>query len=238
MLNGAAFPSWEGWAHSLPSRSARTTLVKQLDKTWAALGIHVVTLPAEHLRWPHLLIVWQHQRRLQPWALAGLSALFRFLVARFMTGSVDFYINGRGETLAFCHYVLKGQVLRAMWFYTACPKSLLWFGALRAGVQRATRDQLWLDAGPSNREEIAELKCRYGFAERDDYRPLYAGAYAEVCSYAELRLGQPDAPGPVAARSAETTAAHHQPRLRRPAPADHHSTPPGNLAPGSAPLQQ
>jgi hypothetical protein len=179
---------WHDWASSL-SRSPRTTLLKQLDKTWAAKDIHVATVTSAALGLKHLAIVVSHQRRSQP-VFGIFIGWFRFLVARMMSGSVDVYYCNN-VPIAFCQYICKGNTLRAMWFYTNDARSLLWFGALRAGVQRAieTPGVAWLDAGPS-KGDVAQLKQRYGFEDTEHWRTQcdYDGAYREVLPYAELTI--------------------------------------------------
>ena len=53
--------------------------------------IHVRTLPAQDLAWGrHFNVVYQHEARAYSNRIKGLfAALFRFLVAKLMTGSID-----------------------------------------------------------------------------------------------------------------------------------------------------
>ncbi|EDQ86060.1 uncharacterized protein MONBRDRAFT_11383 [Monosiga brevicollis MX1] len=254
ILDTTGFADWTAWARPL-ARSPRTTLLKQVDKSFIKNGLRVETLPANRLGWAHLQIVIAHQQRHYSTPIALLIGVFRFLICRAMPGQVDVYYatvkpscssqiearspdpttsvvaegpNGlhhrtahatapltnapestgaataadvaaapglsafQERPVALGHSVVKGDTLRLMWFYCSDPRCLLWFAVLRAGVQRAiqTPGLRWVDAGPSGRPEVAELKGTYGFEVTSQWLQLcnYDGPYQPATPYDRIEL--------------------------------------------------
>ncbi len=70
----------------------------------------------EQLGWQHFLVCFDHQRRTTHLLGALFHALMRFLVVRGMVGLVDEYVH-EDRVVAWAHTVVKGNTLRAMWFY-------------------------------------------------------------------------------------------------------------------------
>lgn len=111
--------SWQQWASSL-GRSARTTLLKQLDSPGAeALAVVTRMPPQQALGWEHFFVLLEHQRRAARNPLvAYLRAVMRFGVAACMTGVIDEYRSADGRLLAWLQVIAKGNAMRLMWWYS------------------------------------------------------------------------------------------------------------------------
>lgn len=133
----------------------------------------------------HFAVVLGHdQRFVSSHLFAVLLALWRFLLARFMLGSVtEFYSDNGNQLLAWSMETSKGSTLRAVWFYQANAaidaKLYIWFASLRLTMQRAfaTKRVQFVDLGPSATAAVLEVKARFGFEVCDDWRALcdYSG---------------------------------------------------------------
>lgn len=181
LLDVSSLNHWKQWAQRL-SRSPRICLLKQTDKSWASNELSVKTMCASQLGIAHLSICIAHERRAFSFILLALLAgWFRFLIARLMTGDVDVYYDKQGTPVAWCQYIGKGNTLRAMWFYSANGQMLLWFLALRIGVQRAISSPWchYFDAGPSSSASVEDLKTKYGLDNTQEWKTVcdYEGDY-------------------------------------------------------------
>jgi len=188
MLNVSMLADTDAWIRSLGSRSLSTTLKVggQIDKAWELHNVSVVVRPVSALGFRHLLVLFEHERRSYGVCRAALMAVMRFVVARSMCGVVDEYSAGGLGLVAWSHSIVKGDTLRAMWFYQSRAavdrKLYVWHGVLRQAVARTCRLPAvrWLDLGPSDNERVAGAKTRFGFEDTDTWPSLcdYSGEFA------------------------------------------------------------
>ena len=84
--------------------------------------------------------------------------------------------------IAFSSTIVKGNTLRAMWFYQRPVHShcMVWFHSVRTSLMRAMIMRLcYVDLGPSNDTQVAELKAKFGFAYVEDWDSIcdYDGSF-------------------------------------------------------------
>ena len=186
------FRCWHQWAGTL-CRSMKSTLCKQVDKTLDQQAISVHTIPTEQLGFAHFDVLWDHQRRKHSAPVSLLGACIRFAVAKLMVGSVDEYWS-KGECVAWAATVVKGDTLRAMWFYqkSHVRRWWLWYHSARTAIQRAIimEEVQWVDLGPSVKSNVSMTKERIGFVSTKEWRSVgwcgYEGPYRPAPSWAEL----------------------------------------------------
>ena len=176
------FSNLELWIKSL-SRSCRTTLLKQVDKSFTANNLQVTSRRAGKLNRGHLYLIYEHQERSGS-KFPIIGALLRFWVASMMIGTLDEYRIG--DTLvAFSHSIVKGDTLRAMWFYqsNASEKMYIWFYSLRLSVQRALKldGVRFVDVGPSVSARVSDLKRKYGCIITTEWESMcdYSGPFTD-----------------------------------------------------------
>ena len=128
------------WINSIPSRSARTTLRKQITSTFLKRQITRRTGSSLGLR--HFWVLYQHERAAYGTLKGLFVSLLRFYVASNMLGVVDEFIDRDGNLLAWTQTVVYGNTLRAMWFYKhswRAKSSYVWFASLRLSVLRCMK---------------------------------------------------------------------------------------------------
>ena len=141
IIDVSTFKSLDDWTSKLKRSATRniTNLAKRLFD--GDVGVQVRISTPEQLGWEHLTIIWQHERRSYGVFRAALASVARCLVASSMCGIVEEYRTRNGQLLAWTQLILKGDTMRAMWFYqttySAQNKMGFWFGALRRSMQRA-----------------------------------------------------------------------------------------------------
>lgn len=190
----------DDWLAALP-RGARQTMRKVWNegaKPWAAGRIFVRTVEPRDLRFSHLRVLYDHERRAYSALRAAAAAVLRFCVARMMSGSVDEYLYDsdlhKYVLVGWSHTVVKGDTLRGMWFYqiSTSKKDLIWFHSLRVAVERAIimPEVNWVDLGPSGTCELADVKTKFHFEDSSDWGEMgrcnYRGACVAPITYDEL----------------------------------------------------
>ena len=144
-------------------------------------------------------LVWEHEKRAHSSnpLRAAFTTMMRCYTLLWSVGLVDEYFmpaahaTGGGEPalelVAFSHSVVRGRVLRGMWFYqsqrASNSKALLWFHALAMHMHRATSMRLQaVDIGPSMSSAVLATKKRYGFDTIDDWNVSlrYEGDFVDV----------------------------------------------------------
>ena len=160
------------WIKSIPSRSAKNTLRKQISNAFQKRKITRRT--GGSLRLNHFLVLFQHERAAYGTLKGLLVSLLRFYVASNMLGVLDEFVDSQGNLLAWTQTVVYGNTLRAMWFYTSTSRaksSYVWFASLRLSVLRCMKLNHVdvVDLGPSANAEVASLKQKFGFEKDDDW---------------------------------------------------------------------
>lgn len=156
------------WIKSLP-RSAKVTLkrVQRVVEEQHSIKVECVGSAQDILGWEHWLVCVDHEVRATSWGYFSglLVGSLRFIAGAVTEGHIDeFRINGR--LVAWSSMMAKGKTMRNMWFYqrTEACKCLLWFYTVRLAVERCLDMELnHLDLGPSHKEDVRELKAKYGF---------------------------------------------------------------------------
>ena len=193
------------WAKALASRSCRSTMLKQVPKAAAAWQMVVTSIHPRQLGAEHAALVLSHETRaMGPGCRARCSSRIRFSVARSMVGLVEEYRDGAtGDLLAWTHLIVKGDTLRAMWFYSATTprdafrtRPYLWFHSVKRSVGRAIamKGVRYVDLGTSTSAVVEELKAKFGFDVTRQWREraTYDGPFA---SWREMRAAEPPAEG-------------------------------------------
>ena len=110
--------SLKSYVESLTSRSAKTTIGKQVAKTLKTHQVVVTTSKPNHMGYQHLQVLYQHEKDAYGCGVKSvLSSIMRFTVAKCMTGNVDnYYIPEKGklQLVAWTQTIIKGDTLRAM----------------------------------------------------------------------------------------------------------------------------
>ena len=128
------------WIKSISSRSARTTLRKQIVSTFLKRKITRRTIKS--LTFRHLWILFLHERAAYGTVKGLFVSFLRFYVASNMYGMIDEFIDGNGSLLAWTQTIVYGNTLRAMWFYkhpSRAKASYVWFASLRLSVLRCMK---------------------------------------------------------------------------------------------------
>ena len=128
------------WIKSISSRSARTTLRKQIVSTFLKRKITRRTIKS--LTFRHLWILFLHERAAYGTVKGLFVSFLRFYVASNMCGTIDEFIDGNGSLLAWTQTIVYGNTLRAMWFYkhpSRARASYVWFASLRLSVLRCMK---------------------------------------------------------------------------------------------------
>lgn len=166
---------------ALGSRSVKVTMSSQIDRIFQAQGITVRTRTQDHVSWHYFSVILAHERRLYNIPRAFLVSCLRFLVIYLMTGTMDeYYCNG--TLVAIASTVVKGDTLRAMWFYQRPSHSqcMIWFHGVRLSLLRAFAMKLnFVDLGPSLDTSVAELKAKFGFIHTNEWPTMcdYSGPF-------------------------------------------------------------
>ena len=111
-----------------------------------------------------------------------LIRTFKFLVM-VEDGKVIEYWNDKNELIGFCHFIGKGETLRAMWFYLKSDYCHcgIWFHCLKkAIIETINNNHLkYVDLGPSMDEKVAQNKTRFGFVNYKQWKQHcnYNGSY-------------------------------------------------------------
>ena len=191
------------WAKALASRSCRSTMLKQVPKAAAAWQIMVTSIHPRQLGAEHAALVLEHETRaMGSGCRARCASRMRFNVARSMVGLIEEYRNGAtGDLLAWTHLIVKGDTLRAMWFYSATTprdtaRPYVWFHSVKRSVGRATAMEsvAYVDLGTSTSAVVEELKGKFGFDVTRQWREraTYDGPFA---SWEKMVAAEPPAEG-------------------------------------------
>merc|ERR1712099_152954 len=105
------------WAKQL-ERSTRCTILKQVPKAVRERGITLRSVTSSRLGLRHFMVVFNHERRaVSSWWWAAVVASWRFLYACSMLGSFTEFYSDDSQLIAWTMEIIKGNTLRAMWFY-------------------------------------------------------------------------------------------------------------------------
>merc|ERR1719203_1116289 len=93
-----------------------------------------------------------------------------------MLGTItEFYCDDR-QLIAWTMEIIKGNTLRAMWFYQTDDaidsKSYVWYASLRLTMVRVflSKGVRYVDLGPSQTGALMDAKVRFGFQATPDWR--------------------------------------------------------------------
>ena len=161
------------------SRSVRATFCKQLPKSLANKGLKLTTNPrsTRGLGWEHFRVLYSHESSCMNAFSALPVSCLRFLSARLMLGTID-EVRVGGKLVCWTSTVVKGDCLRAMWFYQSSEARLrgmnLWFLSIyvsicRVGMMEGVK---FVDLGPSYSESSKLAKEKFGFPSNHDWRKL------------------------------------------------------------------
>mmetsp|Transcript_43622 Transcript_43622/g.92690 ORF Transcript_43622/g.92690 Transcript_43622/m.92690 type:complete len:298 (-) Transcript_43622:82-975(-) len=170
IANITEFADAKAWAKSL-QRSCRCTMTKQVPKAVRQYGMQIRSCEPRHLGLQHALVLIDHQLKSFGWCklpLVFLVVFIRCLAAKCMHGVVDEIWIG-DKMVAWSQVIVKGDTMRAMWFYqrdeASRQKMCLWHATLLLAVHRAISmpEVKWVDLGPSKTDELAAAKVKFGF---------------------------------------------------------------------------
>ena len=185
ICNVELYNNLESFTSSLTSKSARNTISKHVPKALKEHNVTITSIDPIAMGYTHWLIVYEHEKDAYGFGIKSfLASIFRYSVAKSMTGLVDCYYipnecGGKKTLIAWVHTIIKADTLRGMWFYQgsyARKKRLyIWFNALRASVKRATlqKEIKWIDLGPSTTTKAEESKIKFGFSNRIEWKGKY-----------------------------------------------------------------
>jgi len=183
ILNVSAFKNVGDYISGLTARGASRTFQK-VDESFSSNNITVTTSSYEDIGWEHFLTIFSHEAKVYSLPRACLASLMRILSISITAGTVDNYrINGR--LVAFECTIIKGNTLRAMWFYQRkeVSKYMIWFHSVRTAVVRAiaTPGVEFVDLGPSYNAEVAKSKERFNFINTLDWKEMcdYSGPFKD-----------------------------------------------------------
>lgn len=170
--------SFDDYLSRLNSRSVSTTFRSQIDRVFAKDSISTKT--SSRCSFEQFLVILGHERQVyKNNTKAVLVSLVRFLCVVCMVGSFDEYYHD-GKLIAFSSTIVKGNTLRAMWFYQLPEFNhcQIWFHSVRSSVRRAILMKLSsIDLGPSTSENLSDLKSKFGFEYCDSWLQLYDGPF-------------------------------------------------------------
>lgn len=164
LLSVERYHTLQQYLQELP-KSARQTMVKA-EHALSEQGYVMQTVSSSMMRFEHFMVIYRHECRYYPRVRALFAAWSRFLVSCLCIGDMDEFRNAKGELIGFAQTVLKGDVLRGMWFYQD-GRHKLWFFSLRNSVFRAilVPHVKWVDLGPSSTSNVADAKKRFLFED-------------------------------------------------------------------------
>jgi len=181
VLRTAEFQSLADY-YKLLRRDSRQTFTK-IPRVFEEARISVETEEHNSIRFAYFDVIYAHERRIYGWkAIPG--SLLRFGAISVMVGTIDhFYVDGK--LVAFSHTVIKGDTLRAMWFYQKqeVSRSLIWFYAVQKAISRAisTPGVKYVDLGPSFNLQVKEAKQKLNFEDLENWRQVcdYSGSFKD-----------------------------------------------------------
>jgi len=158
-------------------RDSRQTFTK-IQRIFGSNSITIETVSHDSIGLAHFEVILSHERKVYGLFRACFASFMRFVGLFVMVGTIDhFYIDGK--LVAFSHAVIKGNTLRAMWFYQKqeASKCLIWFYAVQKAISRAisTTGVEYVDLGPSYNAQVKEAKQKLNFEE--------VFAWREMCDY-------------------------------------------------------
>jgi len=170
------------YTDSLSRGSYRT--FQKIDKLFAENHIEVKTTSYDEITWEHFSVMYDHESKVYTKFRATFAALTRFFAVNNMVGTIDhYYIDGR--LVAFSSTIIKGDTLRAMWFYQRLEvsKFTIWFHGVRTAISRAlaTPGVKFVDLGPSLNESVIQSKEKLNFKNTPNWNEVcdYSGPFRE-----------------------------------------------------------
>jgi len=164
------------YINSLGRSSYRT--FQKIDKSFAENRIEVQTTTYDGITWDHFSVIYDHESKVYGKPKGFAAACGRFFAISHMLGTIDnYYIDGK--LVAFSSTIIKGDTLRAMWFYQRLEvsKFMIWFHGVRTAIHRAlaTPGVQFVDLGPSLNESVIQSKEKLYFKNTPNWN--------EVCNY-------------------------------------------------------
>lgn len=169
ILNIDGVQSMELFLKSMSRTAKRNLNLKDLTKHLGTADLKITTcksLAERSFLFEYAQVIWAHERRYHSLFKSIVITIPRAFSAWMMVGVVDeFRIDGK--LMAWGQSIVKGDTLRAMWFYQRpeVSRSNIWFACVRLATLRgiAMEEVKWVDLGPSSGGSIEDLKSRMGF---------------------------------------------------------------------------
>ena len=107
-------------------------------------------------------------------------------VERFTLSNEDAVDESRFKLVAFASSIVKGDTIRAMWYYSEMERANIYYYIVRLNFLRAYCLNLrYVDAGPSDTHG-REAKEKLGFVFTKDYQKFYEGDFKKNFTVSEL----------------------------------------------------